>query len=82
MQYQQISSGSQYPYPNHDIDPDKKGREWCMHYAMAAYYDWQFVYPKGIFSGNGGDYSKFRLYAKKLYDNFVLAFLFKSFALF
>lgn len=63
MQYQQISSAGQFPYPNHDINPDKKGREWCMEYAKAAYYDWQFVYPKGIFSGNGGDYSKFRLYA-------------------
>lgn len=63
MQYQQISSAGQHPYPNHDIDPSKKGREWCMEYARAAYYDWQFVYPKGIFSGNGGDYSKFRLYA-------------------
>jgi len=63
MQYQQISSAGQFPYPDHNIDPSKKGREWCMEYAKAAYYDWQFVYPKGIFSGNGGDYSKFRLYA-------------------
>lgn len=63
MQYQQISSAGQHPYPNHDIDPAKKGKDWCMDYARAAYYDWQFVYPKGIFSGNGGDYSKFRLYA-------------------
>ena len=63
MQYQQITSGGQHPYPDHNIDPKKKGREWCMDYARAAYYDWQFVYPKGIFSGNGGDYSKFRLYA-------------------
>lgn len=63
MQYQQISSAAQHPYPDHNIDPSKKGREWCMQYARAAYYDWQFVYPKGIFSGNGGDYSKFRLYA-------------------
>lgn len=63
MQYQQISSAGQHPYPDHNINPDKKGREWCMEYAKAAYYDWQFVYPKGIFSGNGGDYSKFKLYA-------------------
>tara|TARA_R110000868_G_scaffold154729_2_gene380875 strand:- start:2327 stop:4681 length:2355 start_codon:yes stop_codon:yes gene_type:complete len=63
MQYQQITSGGQFPYPNHDIDPSKKGMDWCREYAQAAYYDWQFVYPKGIFSGNGGDYSKFRLYA-------------------
>ena len=63
MQYQQISSAGQHPYPDHNINPDKKGRDWCMEYARAAYYDWQFVYPKGIFSGNGGDYSKFKLYA-------------------
>lgn len=63
MQYQQISSAGQHPYPDHNIDPSKKGREWCMDYARAAYYDWSFVYPKGIFSGNGGDYSRFRLYA-------------------
>ena len=63
MQYQQMSSTAQHPYPNHDIDPSKKGASWCMQYARAAYYDWQFVYPKGIFSGNGGDYAKFRLYA-------------------
>ena len=63
MRYQQISSAGQHPYPDHNIDPSKKGREWCMEYAKAAYYDWQFVYPKGIFSGNGGDYSKFKLYA-------------------
>jgi hypothetical protein len=63
MQYQQISSAGQHPYPDHNINPDKKGRDWCLEYARAAYYDWQFVYPKGIFSGNGGDYSKFKLYA-------------------
>jgi hypothetical protein len=63
MQYQQISSAGQYPYPDHNVNPDKKGREWCLDYARAAYYDWQFVYPKGIFSGNGGDYSKYRLYS-------------------
>lgn len=63
MQYQQITSAGQHPYPNHDVDPAKKGADWCREYAQAAYYDWQFVYPKGIFSGNGGDYSKFKLYA-------------------
>ena len=63
MQYQQISSAGQHSYPDHNINPDKKGMDWCLQYARAAYYDWQFVYPKGIFSGNGGDYSKFKLYA-------------------
>lgn len=63
MQYQQISSAGQHPYPDNNINPDKKDKNWCLQYARAAYYDWQFVYPKGIFSGNGGDYSKFKLYA-------------------
>ena len=34
-----------------------------MAYAKAAYYDFNFIYPKGIFSSNGGDYQKYRLYA-------------------
>jgi hypothetical protein len=63
MQYQQIGQGSQYPYPNHAIDPAKKDKKWGMQYAKAAYYDWSFVYPKGIFANNGGDYEKFKLYA-------------------
>lgn len=63
MRYEQISSGSMYPYPDHDIDPEKKGKDWCMSYARAAYYDWTFTYPKGIFANNGGDYEKFRMYA-------------------
>lgn len=63
MKYVATSIGSQFPYPNHDIDPKDKGMEWCMQYAKAAYYDFNFVYPKGIFSSNGGDYQKYRLYA-------------------
>ena len=35
MRYTQIGLGSSYPYPPHDIDPAKKGREWCMAYAKA-----------------------------------------------
>lgn len=63
MQYIAFTGGGQYPYPNHAINPEKKGREWCMQYAKAAFYDWSFVYPKGVFSNNGGDYEKFRMYA-------------------
>jgi len=33
-----------------------------MQYAMAALYDWSFVYPKGMFSNNGGDYDRNRMY--------------------
>lgn len=63
MNYQDLTSGSQYPYPNHNLPPDKKNKDWCMQYAQAAYYDWSYSYPKGVFASNGGDYEKNRMYA-------------------
>ena len=63
MHYQEFGVGSFYPYPNHDVAPEKKNKDWCMAYAKAAYYDWNYVYNKGIFANNGGDYEKYRLYA-------------------
>lgn len=62
MQYEQIGQGSQYPYPKHDIDPADKGAKWCMSYLKAAYYDWSFATPKGVFSSNDGNYQKNRMY--------------------
>jgi len=56
-------SGSTYPYPENNIDPSKKDGEWCMAYAKAAWNDWNFSYPKGVFYNNNGDYQKYRLYA-------------------
>ncbi len=63
MKYQAMGLGGQFPYPNHQIDPALKNGEWCMQYAKAAYYDFNYASPKGIFSANGGDYEKFRMYA-------------------
>jgi len=63
MQYIQYGVGSQYAYPNHDIDPSKKDAKWCMQYAEASYYDFTYAYPKGVFANNAGDYDKFRMYA-------------------
>lgn len=63
MRYEQIGAGAQYPYPDSNIDPAKKGKDWCMAYAKAAYFDWSFSYPKGVFYNNAGDYEKFRMYA-------------------
>src|SRR3954469_3412211 len=64
MRYQDINgNGSNYPFPNHDISPDKKGKDFCMQYAKAAYYDFCYAYPKGVFANNGGDYEKWRMYA-------------------
>lgn len=63
MRYVALQNNLQYPYPNHDIPPNEKGRDFCMQYAKAAYADWSFAYPKGVFANNAGDYEKFRMYA-------------------
>jgi len=62
MRYEQISSAGIYPYPAHDVPVADKNSKWCMDYARAAYFDWSFSYPKGVFYNNGGDYEKYRLY--------------------
>ncbi len=63
MRYEGMSAGALYPYPDMDIDPREKDANWCMQYARAAFFDWSFTYPKGIFANNGGDYEKYRMYA-------------------
>ena len=63
MQYSKFGETNQYPYPNNNIPPEDKGADYCMQYAKAAYYDWNNSSIKGVFSNNGGDYEKFRLYA-------------------
>lgn len=63
MKYEGVTAAAYYPYPEMNIDPVKKDAKWCMAYAKAAYYDWYFTYPKGIFSNNGGDYQKYKMYA-------------------
>ena len=63
MRYMQMNEGGQYPYPEHNLKPEEKGRDWCMAYAKAAYFDFSFAYPKGVFANNGGDYEKNRMYA-------------------
>lgn len=63
MRYMQMNEGGQFPYPENSLSPEEKGRDWCMQYAKAAYYDFSFAYPKGVFANNGGDYEKNRMYA-------------------
>lgn len=69
MQYQQINAQSQFPYPDNAIDPKEKGADFCRQYAQAAYFDWNYGIQKGVFSANGGDYQKYRLYALGLQPN-------------
>lgn len=63
MRYAMMGQGSQWAYPDHAVSPKEKNGEWCMAYAKAAYYDFSYGYPKGVFANNGGDYEKFRMYA-------------------
>jgi len=63
MRYENLGQGSQFPYPQHDLPAERKDKNWCMQYAKAAYYDFQYSYPKGVFASNGGDYEKWRMYA-------------------
>ena len=63
MKYIDVSGGGNYPYPDNNIDPAKKGMSWCMSYAKAAYYDFSFAYPKGVFASNQGTYERNRMYA-------------------
>jgi len=63
MKYEPISQNGQYPYPANDVNPKQKGKDWCMQYAKAAWYDFFYVYGKGVLSGNRGDYDKYRMYA-------------------
>ena len=44
MRYEQIASGATYPYPENNIDPAKKGREWCMQYAKAAFAEFSLLF--------------------------------------
>jgi hypothetical protein len=64
MKYQPPVQGASFPYPQNNIDPAEKDTKWGMAYAKAAYNDWAYGMPKGIFANNGGDYQKFKLYAQ------------------
>jgi hypothetical protein len=64
MKYQPPVQGASFPYPDNNIDPQFKNTKWGMAYAKAAYNDWAYGMPKGIFANNGGDYQKFKLYAQ------------------
>lgn len=63
MKYTDVTNGSSYNYPEHDVPPAQKNNEWCRKYAQAAYYDFMVAYPKGVFYSNGGDYQQWRMYA-------------------
>ena len=63
MRYTKPFGNNQWAYPSHDINPDEKNASWCMAYAKAAYYDWNYGIGKAVFAANGGDYEKYRMYS-------------------
>lgn len=63
MKYVEPQKTSYYPYPDHDINPEKKGMEWNMQYAKAAYCDFSFGIARGVFANNQGNYQRNRMYA-------------------
>jgi hypothetical protein len=63
MKYTNPTQAANFPYPDHNIEPLNKGAKFCMEYARAAFYDWTFNCPSGIFANNGTNYEKYRMYA-------------------
>jgi hypothetical protein len=51
-------------YPKHNIDPQKKGREFILQYAKAMWIDSENNIPNTIFWRNSLNYEKIRLYAQ------------------
>ena len=63
MRYTDYSKSTIAPYPSHDINPAYKDEKWHCDYARAAWLDFTFGVPKGVFANNQGDYERNRMYA-------------------
>ena len=50
-------------YPNHNIDPAQKGKDWCLSYAKAAWSDYT-QHGTQSFHNNRGTYPKIKDYAQ------------------
>lgn len=50
-------------YPNHNIDPSLKGKDWCLSYAKASWYDYT-NHGTQSFHNNRGTYPKIKDYAQ------------------
>jgi len=63
MRYTDYNKSTIAPYPSHDINPAYKDMKWHCDYARAAWLDFTFGVPKGVFANNQGDYERNRMYA-------------------
>jgi hypothetical protein len=50
-------------YPNHNIDPREKGKDWCLSYAKAAWSDYT-NHNTQSFHNNRGSYARIKDYAQ------------------
>lgn len=58
-----IKHNSKANYPNHNVDPKDKGKEWCLAYAKAAWSDYT-NHGTQSFHNNRGTYPKIKDYAQ------------------
>ena len=58
-----IKHNSKANYPNHNVDPKEKGKEWCLAYAKAAWSDYT-NHGTQSFHNNRGTYPKIKDYAQ------------------
>ena len=58
-----IKNESKANYPSHNIDPSQKGKDWCLSYAKASWFDYK-NHGTQSFHNNRGTYSKIKDYAQ------------------
>ena len=58
-----IKHTSKANYPNHNVDPKEKGRDWCLSYAKAAWSDYT-NHNTQSFHNNRGSYARIKDYAQ------------------
>ena len=58
-----IKNESKANYPKHNIDPGQKGKDWCLSYAKASWFDYK-NHGTQSFHNNRGTYSKIKDYAQ------------------
>ena len=58
-----IKNESKANYPKHNVDPGQKGKDWCLSYAKASWFDYK-NHGTQSFHNNRGTYSKIKDYAQ------------------
>ena len=58
-----IKNESKANYPNHNLDPSQKGKDWCLSYAKASWFDYT-NHGTQSFNNNRGSYAKIKDYAQ------------------